>query len=72
MSVAVQKGAIYEHYKKQRYTVLALAKHADSEEELVVYQRVDEQGPVWVRSLAVFKERVLVEGALVPRFRLIE
>lgn len=58
----------YRHYKGNEYTVLGLARHSETEEELVVYRQ--EYGPraLWVRPKAMFCETVEVDGWQVPRF----
>ncbi len=73
-SDAAQKiviNGLYEHYKGQRYRVLAIAHHSETLEELVVYQALYGQERVWVRPLAMFLENVTVEGQPKPRFRFI-
>jgi hypothetical protein len=57
---------IYRHYKGGLYAVIGLARHSETEEELVVYQSVS--GEWWVRPRAMFFETVEVNGATVPRF----
>ncbi len=65
-------GGLYEHYKKLRYRVLAIARHSESLEEMVVYQALYGDGGVWVRPLAMFVENILSEGKLQPRFAFVE
>lgn len=62
-------GAIYEHYKQKRYKIIAVARHSETLEELVVYQALYGEGGIWVRPVAMFLETVLVEGKSLPRFR---
>jgi len=59
----------YRHYKGNEYTVLGIARHSETEEELVVYRQ--EYGPraLWVRPKAMFGETVEVDGQIVPRFQ---
>lgn len=64
-------GGIYEHYKGQRYKIIAIARHSESLEELVVYQALYGDGEVWVRPLAMFMETINHGGKTQPRFRLI-
>ena len=63
---------IYEHYKGNLYQVLHIAKHSESEEELIVYRALYGDYGVWVRPLAMFAETVEVDGEAVPRFKLIK
>lgn len=60
---------VYEHYKGARYEVLLVARHSETEEELVVYRQLYGDHGAWVRPLAMFVERVEVDGRAVPRFR---
>ena len=64
----IQPGR-YRHYKGNEYTVLGVARHSETLEELVVYrQEYGEQG-LWVRPAAMFAETVEVDGQTVPRFQ---
>ena len=65
-------GGLYEHYKKLRYRVLAIARHSESLEEMVVYQALYGDGGVWVRPVAMFVENILVDGRWQPRFVLVD
>lgn len=59
----------YRHYKGKDYTVIGVARHSETEEELVVYRKEYDDHGLWVRPLAMFVENVEVEGRLVPRFQ---
>lgn len=56
----------YRHYKGKFYHVVGVARHSETEEELVVYR--DDRGRLWVRPLGMFVETVTVGGSAVPRF----
>jgi hypothetical protein len=58
----------YGHYKGNEYQVLGLARHSETLEALVVYRALYGEGGMWVRTLAMFRETVDVEGVQVPRF----
>jgi len=58
----------YRHYKGNLYEVLGVARHSETEEELVVYRALYWAGGLWVRPRAMFLEEVIVEGRVVPRF----
>lgn len=60
----------YRHYKGQRYRVLGIARHSETQEPLVVYQALYGEHGLWVRPAAMFAESVLVDGAQIPRFAL--
>src|SRR5438034_9802103 len=59
----------YQHFKGGCYEVLGVARHSETEEELVVYRPLHGPGGLWVRPLRMFRERVPVDGVPVPRFR---
>lgn len=61
----------YRHYKGNEYTVLGVAKHSETEEELVVYRQEYGERGLWVRPLAMFCETVEVDGVRVPRFKFV-
>lgn len=58
----------YRHYKGQEYTVLGVARHSETEEELVVYRQEYGTRGLWVRPKKMFLESARVEGQDVPRF----
>jgi hypothetical protein len=58
----------YRHYKGNDYQVIGIARHSETEEELVVYRTLYDDGSLWVRPLAMFLEDVVVDGQTVPRF----
>jgi hypothetical protein len=61
----------YRHYKGNEYTVLGVARHSETLEELVVYRQEYGEGGLWVRPAAMFGESVVVDGKTVPRFALL-
>lgn len=61
----------YRHYKGQEYVVLGVARHSETEEELVVYRQDYGDRSLWVRPKSMFLERVEVEGQVVPRFEFV-
>lgn len=62
----------YRHYKGRDYIVLGVARHSETEEQLVVYRTDYGDRSLWVRPLAMFTELVLVNGQEQPRFRFVE
>ena len=62
----------YRHYKGNNYQVIGVAKHSETEEELVVYRPLYGTVDLWVRPLSMFTETVEVEGKVLPRFEFIQ
>lgn len=59
----------YQHYKGNDYTVIGVARHSETLEELVVYRAEYGERGLWVRPAAMFQETVEVDGVTMPRFR---
>lgn len=62
----------YRHYKGKDYVVLAVARHSETEEELVVYRLDYGDRSWWVRPRKMFEETVDIDGQTVPRFQYVE
>jgi hypothetical protein len=58
----------YRHYKGKEYSVLGVARHSETQEELVVYRQEYGDRGLWVRPARMFLETVLLDGKEVPRF----
>jgi hypothetical protein len=63
------KPGRYRHYKGNEYTVVGVARHSETLEELVVYRQEYGDHGLWVRPAAMFAETVVIDGQTVPRFR---
>lgn len=66
----------YQHYKGNIYEVIGTALHSETLEELVVYKDSSsipkhDLDPLWVRPKKMFLEKVLINGKMVPRFKVI-
>ena len=70
--MSVKIGGIYRHYKGNLYEVLAIAKHSETLEDMVVYKALYEEGLVWVRPLSMFDEEIIKDNVRIKRFELIE
>lgn len=67
----IKIGDIYKHSKKGgTYKILAIAKHSETLEDLVIYeaQYKNTLARVWARPLDNFTELVEVNEEMVPRF----
>ena len=63
---------LYRHYKGGLYVVLTCARLSEERDvEVVVYRSLLTK-KVWERPLAMWCERVEVDGRQVPRFELVE
>lgn len=65
--MSVEPG-IYQHFKGQRYEVLAVGKHSETEEPLVFYRKLYGDYSFWARPLEMFTEHVERDGCSGPRF----
>ena len=61
----------YKHYKGNYYEVIGVAKHSETQEELVVYKALYGEGGLWVRPKKMFLENVNVDGKEMPRFEFV-
>lgn len=58
----------YRHFKGNEYEVLALAKHSETLEDMVVYRALYGERGVWVRPASMWSEQIEREGYSGPRF----
>lgn len=71
----VPVGAIFRHYKGKQYKILHIGRNTEDLSLCVVYQGLyicDTYGdsPIWIRTLEMFLETVVINGEEVPRFEL--
>ena len=59
---------VWRHFKGQNYRVLAVARHSETVERMVVYRALYGDGEVWVRPAAMWNETVERDGKAFPRF----
>jgi hypothetical protein len=62
----------YRHYKGGEYEVFFVARHSETEEEVVVYRTLYGDFSYWVRPLEMFLENVEIDGVPQPRFEKID
>lgn len=65
----IEVGKTYIHYKGNKYKIIALAKHSETLEDMVVYQSLA-QGGIWVRPMSMWNNVIDDKGTL--RFTLID
>ena len=58
----------YRHFKGMEYEVIAIAKHSETLEEMVVYKALYGDGDVWVRPASMWDEVVERDGKTFKRF----
>jgi len=59
----IEVGKIYKHYKGNLYKVIALAKHSETIEDMVVYSSLD-NSKTWTRPAKMWFETVDNVGTL--------
>ena len=58
----------YRHFKGNEYEVIAIARHSETEEPMVVYRALYGEGGVWVRPASMWNETVESDGKTYKRF----
>ena len=71
MKEVIQLGR-YRHFKGKEYEVIAIAKHSETLEELVVYKALYGEEGIWVRPLSMWKEQITRDGKIFNRFEKID
>ena len=66
------KPGRYRHFKGNEYEVIAVAKHSETLEEMVVYRALYGEGGIWVRPASMWNEIVERDGKIYRRFTAIE
>ena len=56
-------GKKYRHYKGNLYEIIALAKHSETLDDMIVYRAVSD-GKTWVRPYSMWNEIVDDKGTL--------
>ena len=65
------KSGRYLHYKGKQYQVIGVARHSETQEEMVVYHPLYGDQALWVRPAKMFNESVIVDGEEIARFEFI-
>ena len=65
-------GGTYKHFKGNLYKVLAIAKHSETEERMVVYQKLYGDHDTWVRPYDMFVDMKEIDGKMIKRFEWVD
>ncbi|HAS72922.1 MAG TPA: DUF1653 domain-containing protein [Clostridiales bacterium UBA8960] len=65
-------GGTYKHFKGNLYKVLAIAKHSETEELMVVYQKLYGDHDTWVRPYDMFVDMKEIDGKMIKRFEWVD
>lgn len=58
----------YRHFKGGEYEVLGIAKHSETQEEMVVYRALYGEREIWVRPASMWNEQIQKDGKTFSRF----
>ena len=58
----------YRHFKGNEYEVIGLARHSETQEEMVVYRALYGDFGLWVRPAQMWNETVERDGKTFRRF----
>lgn len=64
---AIQPGR-YRHFKGNEYEVIAVARHSETEEPMVVYRALYGDYGLWVRPAKMWNEQIVRDGKMYTRF----
>ena len=62
------KPGRYRHFKGKEYEVLGVARHSETQEELVVYRALYGDFGLWVRPVSMWNKTVERDGKTFRRF----
>ncbi len=68
MEREVKIGGTYRHFKGNEYEVIAVGKHSETLEDMVIYRAMYGEGSVWIRPKAEFLDTVTRDGETKYRF----
>lgn len=67
----IKKG-IYRHYKGGEYRVLLEVKNSETQEDMMVYQDINDEKKIWARPKKMFIGDVEIKEETKPRFEFIK
>ncbi len=66
------KPGRYRHFKGNEYEVIGIARHSETQEEMVVYRALYGDFGLWVRPARMWNETVERDGKTFRRFTYID
>ena len=54
----IEVGKKYRHFKGTEYEVIAIGKHSETLEEMVVYKALYGNNDIWIRPLSMFTTKL--------------
>lgn len=51
-------GFLYKHFKGNIYLVMDIGVHTETQELMVLYKNIDDDGLLWCRPLSMFNEEL--------------
>ena len=67
-AVAAITPGRYRHFKGNEYEVIAIARHSETEEPMVVYRALYGDYGIWVRPAEMWNEQIVRDGKTYTRF----
>lgn len=68
MDISDIKPGVWRHFKGNRYQVIGLARHSETDEPMVVYRALYGSEELWVRPASMWLETVERDGEIFQRF----
>lgn len=65
-------NGIYRHFKGNEYQLIAISKHSETLEEMVVYKALYGDFGIWVRPKSMWDEVIQRDGKEFTRFTLMK
>ena len=65
-------GATYKHYKGNFYKIIAIAKHSETNESLVIYEALYDEHKIWARPIEMWNDIIELNGEKFKRFELVK
>ena len=59
----------YRHFKGNEYEVIGIARHSETEEPMVVYRALYDDGGLWTRPADMWNETIIRDGKTFTRFQ---